>query len=152
MAYPNIFEESTTTELDKRIDELTPSTQRLWGKMGVAEMLAHCCIPYEQVLGERNDKTPFLMKWIVKTFFKSSMVNEVPYKKNLPTPPAFIIKEEKNFEWEKQRLKHYVRKIQVMGPAAIEGKEQSSIGKLTSQEWNNLLYKHLDHHLKQFGV
>ena len=152
MAYPNIFEPSTTRNLIERIDKLTPASQRLWGKMGVAEMLAHCSVPYQQLLGERHDKTTIFMKWIVKTFFKSSMVNEVPFKRNLPTAPSFIIKEEKNFDEEKKRLQHYVQKVQEMGSAAMEGREQVTIGKLSSLEWNNLLYKHLDHHLQQFGV
>jgi len=152
MAYPNIFDASTTRDLHNRIDKLSPSTQRLWGKMGVAEMLAHCAMPYRQILGEQFTPPSFFMKWLVKNFFKTSMVNEVPYKKNLPTSPAFVIREEKNFEQEKNKLKQYIQKIQEMGQDAFEGREQATIGKLSSREWNNLLYKHLDHHLQQFGV
>jgi hypothetical protein len=109
-------------------------------------------MPYRQILGEQFTPPSFFMKWLVKNFFKTSMVNEVPYKKNLPTSPAFVIREEKNFEQEKNKLKQYIQKIQEMGQDAFEGREQSTIGKLSSKEWNNLLYKHLDHHLQQFGV
>jgi hypothetical protein len=39
-----------------------------------------------------------------------------------------------------------------MGADAFEGKESNSFGKLTASEWNIMMYKHLDHHLTQFGV
>ncbi|MHA6250256.1 hypothetical protein ACXYMU_20140 [Pontibacter sp. CAU 1760] len=80
------------------------------------------------------------------------MVGEKPYKRNSQTAPEFIVKENKNFEVEKNRLIAYIKKTQELGAAHFESKGSHSFGPLTSQEWNNLLYKLLNHHLSQFGV
>jgi hypothetical protein len=92
------------------------------------------------------------MKFILKLLVKKTVVNEVPYKKSSQTAPAFIIKDDKDFAVEKERLINYIRKTQELGGAYFEGKESLSFGALNKTEWNNMFYKHLDHHLQQFGV
>ena len=93
------------------------------------------------------------MKWMLKTFLKTSMVNEVSYKPNLPTGPTFIrIDQTFDIEEEKMKLKGYIQKIQELGPEKLAEKPSLTLDKLTPLEWNNLLYKHIDHHLCQFGV
>lgn len=104
---------------------------------------------YEQ---ERHPKPNFLMKFLLKTFVKGMVVGEKPFKKNGQTAPQFIIKDERAFETEKKRLIDYIQKTQELGRDYFDGKESVSFGKLTSQEWNNMFYKHLDHHLSQFGA
>lgn len=153
MALPSIYSVDTTKQLDERIDSLTNETPALWGKMNAGQMLSHCCVAYQQILGENTDKPGAFMKWMLKTFFKNSMVNEVPYKPNLPTGPTFIrIDQEFDIEQEKQKLKGYILKIQEMGAEKLAATPSLSLGKLNATEWNNLLYKHIDHHLRQFGV
>ena len=80
------------------------------------------------------------------------VVNEVPYKKNIPTAPAFVVADRKNFEEEKSKLIKYLEYTVSLGKDHFEGKESLSFGSMTALEWNNLFYKHLDHHLNQFGV
>ncbi|HHS95730.1 MAG TPA: hypothetical protein ENJ45_04005, partial [Phaeodactylibacter sp.] len=75
-----------------------------------------------------------------------------PYSKNGKTAPQFIINSSKNFEDEKKRLVDFIIKTQKLGEAHFDGKESHSFGKLTKEQWNNMFYKHLDHHLNQFGV
>jgi len=75
-----------------------------------------------------------------------------PYPKNGRTAPQFIIKREKIFETEKERLINYIEKTSALGAAHFDNKESHSFGKLNKVEWNNMFYKHLDHHLRQFGV
>ena len=115
-------------------------------------MLAHCCVAYEMAFTEKHPKANPILRFLLKTFVKNGIVNEVPFKKNLPTTPAFRIKNEKNFAEEKARLISFVEQTLVTGEKAFEGKESPSFGPMTAKEWNNLLYKHLDHHLNQFGV
>jgi uncharacterized damage-inducible protein DinB len=153
MAYPNIFNEDTTAKIVDRIQKLTPDTQPQWGKMNVSQMLAHCCVTYQYVYEPQKFKKPnFLMSWVLKTFVKNAVCNEVPYKKNTGTAPDFIIKDNRDFETEKQRLISFVTRAQKDGTAFFDGKESHSFGKLSINEWNNMFYKHLDHHLGQFGV
>jgi hypothetical protein len=152
MAYPSIYLSSTTEELFRRINQLNPQSQGLWGKMTVGQMLSHCAVPYEQILGLNTLQPPLLMRVILKLFLKKSMVNEVPYKQNLPTAPSFIRTEQYDVAIEKERLKDLIKTIQEMGAEKLARTPSLSLGKLTATEWNNLLYKHLDHHLQQFGV
>ena len=88
----------------------------------------------------------------MKTLIKPGTVGENPYPKNGKTAPQFIIKDRRDFELEKQKLVDYLQKTHNLGAEHFEGMESHSFGKLTQKEWSNLFYKHLDHHLTQFGV
>jgi Protein of unknown function (DUF1569) len=152
MALPNVFTKDVSSEIIQRINQLIPSTPPQWGKMSVAQMLAHCNVTYEMTYENIHPKTNVFMKFILKMLVKNTVVNEVPYKHNSSTAPQFIIKETKSFEAEKKRLVDYITKTQQLGEAHFDGKESHSFGVLNKIEWNNMFYKHLNHHLTQFGV
>jgi hypothetical protein len=154
MAYmlPDIFNKEVSDQVIARIHHLNASSSPQWGKMSVAQMLAHCCVTYEMVYTDKHPKPNFFMKLMLKTLVKNNVVNEKQYKHNSPTAPQFIIKDEKDFNYEKARLVDYIARTQAIGGAAFEQKESHSFGKLSRIEWNNMFYKHLDHHLTQFGV
>lgn len=149
----NIFDSQDADFYIKAINQLTPETPAKWGKMSVDQMLAHCNVSYELIYEPEKHKAPsFIVKWMMKNFVKPKVVNEIPYKESIPTGPMFIIKDRKNFEEEQKRLIGFIQKTQQLGGAAFDGKISSGFGKLTTTEWNNMLAKHLDHHLKQFNV
>lgn len=148
----NIFDTPISDEVIERINQLTMESKPRWGKMSVDQMLAHCCVTYEYVFDNKHPKPNGFKKWLLKTFVKNAVVSERPYKKNGRTAPDFIIKDKRNFESEKNRLVAYILKTQALGEAYFHNKESHSFGKLTITEWNNMFYKHLDHHLTQFGV
>ena len=148
----NIFKEEVVAKVIDRINQLSPKSTPEWGKMNVAQMLAHCNVPYEMVYTDKHPKPNGLMKLMLKLFVKQSVVSEKPYKKNSRTAPAFLITDERDFEKEKKRLIDHLKKTQELGEAHFHNKESHSFGPLTKEEWNNLFYKHLNHHLVQFGV
>ncbi len=149
----NIFDKSVTDEIIARINSLTPEHKPAWGSMSVDQMLAHVNVPYRFVYEpEAFTKPGCIMRFILKTFVKKTVVSETPYPKNGRTAPEFIIEGSRDFEVEKSKLIENINKTQELGEAYFDGKENFSFGKLTVQEWNNLFYKHLDHHLAQFGV
>jgi hypothetical protein len=152
MALPNIFSREETTNVIERVNKLTNLTQPVWGKMNVAQMLAHVCVSYEMVYENKHKAPGAFLKFILKTFIKKSIVGEGPYKNNSQTAPAFLITNERDFNTEKQRIIDYLKKTQELGETYFDGKESLSFGKLNKTEWNNLFWKHIDHHLKQFGV
>lgn len=152
MALPNIFSKEVCDEIINRINRLTNETQPLWGKMSVAQMLAHCSVTYEFMYTNKHKQPNFVTKFILKLLVKPIVTNEVPYKQSNRTAPAFIIEDVRFFGTEKQRLIDYILQTQALGADNFEEKESHSFGKLTKNEWNNMLYKHLDHHLRQFGV
>ena len=148
----NIFNQETSVELIDRINQLQPDTKNIWGKMNGAQMLAHCNVTYEMVYEDKHPKAKGFKKLILKLLVKPLVIGEKTYKKNSPTAPSFIISDERVFESEKNRLIDFITKTQEKGPEFFEGRESNSFGNLTSKEWNNMFYKHLDHHLSQFGV
>ena len=147
----DIFDQAVCNEVINRIQQLKPDTQPQWGKMNVAQMLAHCNVTYEMVFENKHPEPNFMVQLLLKMFVKKSVVSPTPYKQNSKTAPAFIITDLKNFELERQRLVQYLKKVAQLGRGYFENKKSLSFGKLTANEWNNMFYKHLDHHLNQFG-
>ncbi len=149
----NIFTPAVAEEIINRIENLTVSTQPIWGKMSVGQMLAHCNVTYQFTYKpELFDKPSSFKKFLLKSFVKRIVVSEKPYQKNGRTAPDFLMTSDKDFEKEKVILIENIRKTQQLGETFFEGKDNFSFGKMTSKEWNNMFYKHLDHHLNQFGV
>lgn len=149
----NIFDAKTAQNYIDRINQLTPETQGKWGEMCVDQMLAHCNVTYEFIYEpQKHPKPNVIARFILKKFVKPKVVNETLYKHNLPTSPQFKITGDKNFEEEKKRLIGFIQKTQQLGREAFDGKISHSFGKLTAKEWNNMMAKHLNHHLSQFGV
>lgn len=152
MALPNIFTKSVAEDVIDRINQLTASTQPNWGKMSVDQMLAHCNVSYELIYDNKHPKPNGFMKFILKLLVKNKVVSEQSYPQNGQTAPHFVIKDDKNFAAEKNRLINYIKKTQELGENHFDGKESHSFGALNKTEWNNMFYKHLNHHLTQFGV
>ena len=152
MPLPNIFTMPISDEIIQRINRLTPETKPLWGKMNAAQMLAHCSVTYEMIYDNIHPKPNPLLKFILKSFIKSKVTGETPYPHSSRTAPQFIITDTKDFDKEKQRLINYINRTQQLGEEHFDNKESNSFGALNRTEWNNMLYKHLDHHLSQFGV
>lgn len=149
----NIFTTEGANEVVNRINNLQPNTLAKWGTMNVAQMLAHCNVPYAYTFEPEKFKKPgFFMKLMLKAFVKKIVTSSKPYKQNERTAPEFVISNERDFETEKAKLIGNILKTQELGVQYFEGKENFSFGKMTAEEWNTMYYKHLDHHLRQFGV
>jgi hypothetical protein len=147
----SLFEPEVTRKMVNRIDQLTADTKPLWGKMKVSQMLAHMQPPLRVALGDEKLKKG-LMALLFGRIAKKQMVNESPFKKNLPTAPSFVVKEEKDFEEEKAKLTDLVQRFSKVSRQELNNRVHPFFGKLSADEWNTLHWKHLDHHLRQFGV
>jgi hypothetical protein len=148
----DIFDPNVANEVISRIEKLTPATQAQWGKMNVGQMLAHCNVTYDMIYTDKYPKATGFKKFILKALVKGIVVNEKTYKKSSQTAPAFLITDERDFAAEKSKLLAYITRMSTDGRSSFEGKESNSFGELNAQEWNNMCYKHIDHHLTQFGV
>jgi hypothetical protein len=148
----SVFNPADVAELKDRINKLTPQTTALWGKMNVSQMLAHANVSYEMAYTDKHPRPGAFMRLILKVLVKDKVVGPKLYKRSTPTAPAFIIKDERDFETEKARLFDYLDHTLQLGKDHFEGRESLSFGRLTADEWNVMFYKHLNHHLQQFGV
>ena len=148
MEVKNLFDTAVKQDIINRINKLTPQHQAQWGKMNVAQMLAHCQMPLGVATGKHKLKRNFLLS-LIGPLFKKQLFNEQPFKKNLPTDKSFIIADPQGFETEKQKL---IDMVNVFSDTTMSGEPHPFFGKLTKEEWSKGTWKHLDHHLQQFGV
>jgi hypothetical protein len=135
-----------------RVEKLTPESTPLWGKMNVAQMLAHTNVGFDIANGQIPVSYNFLMRFMRKMIVKSTVVGNKPYEKNGRTAPAFVIADERDFAKEKAALIANFKAFHAAGAGAYEGRVSEAFGKLSAQEWSNTYWKHMDHHLTQFGA
>ncbi len=147
----SLFILSDNKEIIDRINSLTRGTKSEWGKMNVSQMLAHAQMPLKVAFGELKIKRTlagYLFGWIAK----KKLAREEQWKRGMPTDKNFVVMEHKHFEEEKDKLIVLVRRFMQSGPAGISKEPHPFFGKLTVDESDKLLWNHLDHHLRQFGV
>ena len=130
----SIFDAADRARITARLDALRPEGPRQWGKMDPAQMLAHCAVAIELPLENPDRK----------------YLGDVPFPKSSPTDPAFIVGDRRSFETEKARLLAVLARFVERGPEAATGTVHTFFGRLTGAQWGRLIYKHLDHHLRQF--
>lgn len=147
----NLFDADAFKEIMQRLDGLTPQSQRKWGKMEVAQMMAHTTEAFKVPLSKNKLPRMFLGR-LIGWMIKSKLYNDTPWKQNLPTAPNFIIKDQRIFEEEKAKLISLVNEFHKAGPEGISKFPHPFFGYFTPEQWGKSMYKHLDHHLQQFGV
>ena len=149
----NFFDKTVNDGIIMRIKALSPESKALRGKMSVAQMLAHCNVSFEYGFEpEKHARPNRLMRKIITLFAKNMVVSDTPFPKNSKTSPDMIITDIRDFDTEQARLIDFVSRVQAQGAEFYDGLESHAFGKLSRSEWSNLFYKHLDHHLSQFGV
>ncbi|MGE7920458.1 DUF1569 domain-containing protein [Viridibacillus sp. NPDC093762] len=147
----NIFNHMYTAEILKRIDKLSPNSQSQWGKMDVAQMLAHCSSFQDIAMGNSFPPRSWL-GILVGRFAKQIIYNDKTLPHNMSTIPIILIADDREFDTEKEKLKQKIITFQNNGPEKCTTHPHPFFGKLTSEQWGKGIYKHLDHHLKQFEV
>jgi hypothetical protein len=149
----SIFSDSGVANINARIDQLSPDSQALWGKMNVSQMLAHCQPTLTVGLGVHQlGKYNFFVRLIGRMVKNQMVKNEQPFKKNQPTDKTFVVADARDFILEKEKLKDAVQQFSAAGRAGKLQGVHPFFGKLSQSEWDKLQWKHLDHHLRQFGV
>ena len=146
-----LFQKETVDEIVARIDKLQPASPRQWGKMDVAQMMAHCSATMDMASGQLNLPRIFIGR-LIAPFFKPIYTNEKPFSKNGPTDKKLVVADQRDFAREQEQLKLKVRQFHEGGEAKCTKHPHPFFGALTPTEWARGSYKHLDHHLRQFGA
>jgi hypothetical protein len=147
----NIFNPLHSEEILNRIDQINPNAKSIWGKMEVAQMLAHCSSFQDIAMGNSFPARDWLGR-LVGPLAKPIFYNDKPLPRNMSTIPTILVVDDKDFETEKRNLKKKIMTFQNSGADKCKIHPHPFFGKLTSEQWGKGIYKHLDHHLKQFGV
>ena len=146
----SLFDETTSKEMIMRIKNLKPDTKAVWGKMNVSQMLTHAQKPFMVAFDELQLKRG-IIGFLFGGIARKKLTSSKPFGKNLPTDKNFVVKDNPNFEMEKAKLIGYVEKFTKTGPDGITKLPHPFFGVMSPREWDTLMYKHLDHHLRQFG-
>jgi len=146
-----LYEKNTADELIARIDRLQAVSERQWGKMDVAQMMAHCSAALDMASGKLL-LPRMLIGRLLGSFVRPIYSNEKPFSKSSPTDPKLVVSDQRDFQKEKDQLKVKVREFQEGGEAKSTPHPHPFFGSLTPYEWGRGMYKHLDHHLRQFGA
>ena len=147
----DLFDPTDRRSILDRIDGLNPQSQRQWGKMEIAQMMAHCAVPLEQAASGRQVRQRLIGK-LLAPFVRGSILGEKPFGRNAPTDPDFKVADPRDFAQEKTRLLAAIDAFVRRGPDAMGNQTHPFFGRMRGQQWGWLMYKHLDHHLRQFGA
>ncbi len=143
----SIFDHQAKEEIINRIDQLTTKSSAQWGKMNSGQMLWHCQYPLKIAIKNENlGNGKFFMK-----LFKKTLYSDQPFKKNLPTAKGLVAIEQKDFDSEKSKIIDLIEQTHQLKDRT-EWNPHPLFGSFTAEQWGILEYKHLDHHLTQFGV
>lgn len=147
-----LFDQAVHLEILNRIDRLSASSQANWGIMSVGQMINHCQMPLLVACGkmELTDDIGFFKRMTFK-IYKLMMYNDRPWTKNLSTPTDFKITEQPDFDTERPKLCLIITEFHHKA-LNIRWPRHPYFGEFSTEQWGKLQYKHLDHHLRQFGV
>jgi hypothetical protein len=150
----NLFEAATAEEVKERIAQLQPDSERLWGKMKPAQALAlaHCSAAIGMAVGKTRPPRILMGRLLGRLAKKSLIVNGTPMRRNSITEKSVLVTDERDFVGERQRLRESIDRFAAGGPGICTKHPHFFFGPLTPVEWAVLMYQHLDHHLRQFGV
>jgi hypothetical protein len=148
----NLFETERVIEIKERVALLRPESPRQWGKMNAAQMVAHCAAGMEMPLGDRKLPRILIGRLIGGVIKPKVLGDDEPMRRNSPTMKELVMLDERDLEKERTRLLTLIDRFAAAGPEGCTNHPHSFFGRLTPEEWGILVYKHLDHHLRQFGV
>ena len=146
----SIWETAAQRELSDRLLTLSANHPSPWGKMSAQQMVCHLAESLRMALGE----LPVAPKNLPLRYppIKQLIVYVAPFPKNAPTAPELVITATPN-EWagDVRTLTTLMDRFVARGPAG-PWVDHPAFGRLSSRAWGVLVYRHMDHHFKQFGV
>jgi hypothetical protein len=110
-------------------------------------MLKHCTLWEEMMQGKTKYKRAFIGRIFGKMALKNVLKDDSPLRKSTPTIPEFIITDNGNVEAQKAE---WVSRIEQYTHFSNPDFVHPFFGKMTESQIGLLVYKHIDHHLRQF--
>jgi hypothetical protein len=120
--------------------------------MAAAQAVAHCSAGLELAVGDRTPPRVLLGRIIGRVVKPMALGNDEPMRRNSPTVKDLVVQDERDLGRERERLRGLIDRFAAAGPQGCTTHPHSFFGRLTPEEWATLMYKHLDHHLRQFQV
>ena len=148
----NLFDAAAAQEVKERVARLQPDSARQWGTMNPAQAVAHCAASMEWAVGDRVPPRMGLASILGRIIKSKVLGDDAPFRRNAPTARELMVPDERDLSAERARLCGLIDRFTAAGPKGCTANPHNFFGRLTPDEWAILTYKHLDHHLRQFGV
>ncbi len=148
----NLFEPTSVQEVKTRIVNLKPESAAEWGTMTPAQALAHCSGGLEMAVGDSKLPRALIGRVIGGVIKPKVLGDDLPFRRNAPTAKRLIVADERELAIEKERLTIIIDRFVAGGPDLCAVHPHPFFGKLKPHEWAILMYKHIDHHLRQFNA
>ena len=148
----NLFDAAIADQLKQRLDRLQTDTARQWGKMSAAQTLAHCASALDMALGKIKPPRALIGRLIGSLIKPMVVGNDEELRRNSPTVRALLVRSARDLDAERTRLCALIDRFASGAPSVCTTHPHPFFGPMTPTEWAVLMYKHLDHHLRQFGV
>jgi hypothetical protein len=148
----NLYEPARVDEVKQRVATLTSASQRQWGTMTASQALAHCSAAMEMATGDSMPPRMLIGRLIGGMIRNKVLKNSDPLRRNTPTAKNLVISDDRDLAKEQQRLCELIDRFAKVGPNGCTKHPHTFFGPMTPEEWAALMYKHLDHHLRQFGA
>lgn len=133
-----------------RLDRLESTATPRWGKMTPPQMLAHIADAFRMALGDLTTRSMNIA--VAKHFpVKHLVLYVLPFPKNVKTARELVSRPPVSFAAELTDVKQLAERLAASATGQAR-REHPLFGRLTPEEWGTLGYKHLDHHLTQFGL
>jgi hypothetical protein len=143
----SIYNEADNKSIIARINSLSPESSAIWGKMSVDQMCKHCTAAICVAFDKQEVKVNFLLRFLGK-MLKNKIFNG-EFKKNSPTAKEFIFTKHYDLEDVKKEFAESFSQF-AKGHQSIKVMNHPFWGKMSYEDWDKLMWKHVDHHLKQF--
>lgn len=142
-------------QLVQRVERLGPDTERRWGTMTPGEMLCHLGDASDAVLGRRRPPGAAPVNVLPRPITWLLLYSPIPFPKGVETRAGVDPRREgtRPGEFASDRAR-VVEGLQALAAAAPEGVASTHFrfGKMSLRAWHHWAYKHVDHHLRQFGL
>jgi hypothetical protein len=151
----NLFDRTLAEAIKQRIMGLHPGSERQWGSMTLAQTLAHCTSGIQMATGVINPKRASFPANVIGMVIKPLVFgDDKPMRRNAPSAPELFPADstQGDFKHERAKLIATIDNFVTQGGACCSQHPHPFFGTLNPQQWAILMYKHLDHHLRQFGV
>jgi Protein of unknown function (DUF1569) len=148
----SLFDVALARQVTQRIGDLRVDSDRQWGTMSVAQTVAHCASGMQMALGEIRPPRALIGRLIGAAIKPKVLGNDEPLRRNTSAMRELIIRDERDLDAERVRLCSLIDQFVTGGISVCTTHPHPFFGALTPAEWGVLAYKHLDHHLRQFGA
>jgi hypothetical protein len=148
----NLYDGVSVAELKTRASRLNAESHGRWGKMSAAQALAHCAVAMEMAVGDQKLPRMFIGRLIGGVAKRSNLKDDAPMSRDAPTMKELVVLDQRDLEEERVRLCLLIDRFAGAGPEGCTTHPHSFFGPMAPEEWALLMYKHIDHHLRQFGA